>query len=122
MTYATVEDLQIRLNRTLSEREITLCTALLEDAGAIIDSYNSNAPEGSKKVVSCNMVKRVILASMDSMPMGATQGTMSALGYSQTWTLGAGGGSGELYLSKNDKKLLGVGNKIGSRSPLEDLA
>ena len=52
--------------------------------------------------------------------MGATQGTATALGYSQSWTMGSGS-SGELYLSKLEKKLLGVGSKIGARSPLEDL-
>ena len=52
--------------------------------------------------------------------MGATQGSMSALGYSQSWTIGSGT-VGELYLSKLEKKLLGTGDKIGSRSPAEDL-
>ena len=47
-------------------------------------------------------------------------GTATALGYSQSWTMGSGS-SGELYLSKLEKKLLGVGSKIGARSPLEDL-
>ena len=55
-----------------------------------------------------------------AFPIGATQGSMSALGYSQSWQY-SGGGSGELYLSKLEKKLLGVGERIGTRSPLEDL-
>ena len=55
-----------------------------------------------------------------SFPMGATQGTATALGYSQSWTM-SGGSSGELYLSKLEKKLLGVGSRVGARSPLEDL-
>lgn len=33
----------------------------------------------------------------------------------------SGGSAGELYLSKLEKKLLGVGNRIGSHSPVEDL-
>lgn len=67
------------------------------------------------------MVIRTLAASGDAdMPIGATQGTMSALGYSQTWTI-SNGASGELYLSKLDKKLLGVSNRIGSHSPLEDM-
>ena len=52
--------------------------------------------------------------------LGATQGTATALGYSQSWTMGSGA-SGELYLSKLEKKLLGVGSRVGARSPLEDL-
>ena len=45
---------------------------------------------------------------------------MTALGYSQSFTL-AGGTTGEIYLSKLEKKLLGVGDKIGSYSPTEEL-
>ena len=55
-----------------------------------------------------------------SFPVGSTQGTATALGYSQSWTM-SGGSSGELYLSKLEKKLLGVGSRIGACSPLEDL-
>ena len=54
------------------------------------------------------------------IPMGATQGSMSALGYSQSWTIGSGS-AGELYLGKLEKKLLGCGNSIGSYSPVEAL-
>ena len=46
---------------------------------------------------------------------------MSALGYSQSWTVGSGGSVSELYLSKTDKKYLGVGNAIGSYSPVQEL-
>jgi hypothetical protein len=54
------------------------------------------------------------------VPIGATQGSMSGLGYSQSWTL-SNGSTGEMYLSKLDKQLLGYGNKIGSYSPVEEL-
>jgi hypothetical protein len=52
--------------------------------------------------------------------MGATQGSVSALGYSQSWTIGSGS-TGELYISKVEKKMLGAGNAIGSYSPTEAL-
>ena len=52
--------------------------------------------------------------------MGATQGSMSALGYAQSWTM-QGGSSGELYLGKTDRQLRGIGNRIGAHSPLEDM-
>jgi hypothetical protein len=55
------------------------------------------------------------------VPVGATQGSASALGYSQSWTI-SNGSTGELYLSRTEKRLLGVGNKIGSYSPVEELA
>ena len=53
-------------------------------------------------------------------PMGATQASASALGYQQSWTV-SGGSVGELYLSKLEKRLLGVGDRIGAHSPLEDM-
>lgn len=118
MTYATIVDVEKGF-RTLVEGEDQKVSALLKEAGVIIDAYNSKASADAKKVVSCRMVRRAIGdGSMQSVPMGSTQGSMSALGYSQSWTL-AGGGSGELYLGKIDKKLLGVGDRIGSYSPLE---
>lgn len=121
MAYATIEDVQARMTRTLSEDERTVCTNLLDDAVAIINAYNEEAYEENKKIVSCRMVARAIGDGTDAgIPMGATQGSMSALGYSQSWTIGSGA-VGELYLSKLEKKLLGVGNKIGSYSPVEDL-
>lgn len=122
MSYATAQDVEAGF-RTLSEDEQAKCTALLEEAALIIDSYNKDAQEDAKKVVSCRMVRRQLYDGDSggvTYPMGATQGTASALGYSQSWTMG-GGSSGELYLSKLEKKLLGVGDRIGSRSPLEGL-
>ena len=53
-------------------------------------------------------------------PMGASQGSASALGYSQSWTM-SGGSAGELYLSKLEKKLLGYGGRVGAHSPAEEL-
>ena len=98
MMYATVQDVESGF-RTLSDDEKSRCAALLEEASAIIDAYASNNP---------------------MYPMGASQGSASALGYSQSWTL-TGGTGGELYLSKLEKKLLGCGDKIGARSPIEGL-
>lgn len=121
MTYATVDDVQAGF-RTLTADERAKCTALLDEAAVIIDAYNSKADDDAKNVVSCRMVRRAVGDTDTQMyPLGATQGTASALGYSQSWTMGTGS-SGELYLSKLDKKLLGVGDHIGAYSPLEDMA
>jgi len=120
--YATVEDVAARLGRAMSESEENLCVSLLEEAALIIDASGSNAAEGAKKAVSVRMVARVMGSGADvGVPVGATQGSMSALGYSQSWTVG-GGTVGELYLSKTDRQLLGLGNRIGSASPVEKLA
>lgn len=120
MSYATWEDIQARVNYDLSDSDKALCTTLLGDAGVIIDTFNANASSDAKLVVSCRMVIRAIGDDND-IPMGATQGSMSALGYSQSWTMSGGASVGELYLSKLDKELLGYGNKIGSYSPVEEL-
>lgn len=120
MAYATYEDVEARLGRTLSADEQAVVSTLLDDAGVIIDTFNANASADAKKIVSCRMVIRAI-GTEDGIPMGATQGSMSAMGYSQSWTIGTGGSVGELYLSKLDKELLGYGNQIGSYSPVQEL-
>lgn len=124
MAYAEISDITSRLNRTLSEEEETICTNLLDDASVIIDAFAPNADSERKKLVSIRMIMRS-LGDDDSgvtFPLGTTQGSMSALGYSQSFTVGAGGSVGELYLSKLEKQLLGiVGDKIGTHSPVEDM-
>lgn len=120
-SYATVEDVQKRMNRAMSSTEQTMCATLLADASVIIDSYNSNADLEKKQIVACRMVIRQLGdGESDGIPIGATQGSMAGLGYSQSWTM-SNGSTGEMYLSKLDKKLLGVGTKIGSYSPIEEL-
>ena len=121
-SYATVADVQARMTRDLSTDEQAVCTILLEDAAVMIDAAAPNASADAKKVVSCRMVIRALGDGSDSgVPMGATQGSMSGLGYSQSWTIGSGGGAGELYLGKSDRQLLGAGNAIGSYSPTQEL-
>lgn len=118
MAYASVEDVQSRMTRTLSEDEEDVCESLLDDAAVLIDAFAANAEEDRKLVVSCRMVMRALGdGSDDGVPMGATQASQSALGYSQSWTFSAGS-TGELYLSKLEKQLLGIGNKIGANNPL----
>lgn len=121
MSYATVEDVQARMTRALSDQEQAVCIALLDDAAVVIDAYRPGADEGAKKVVSCRIVIRALGDGADSgIPVGATQGSMSGLGYSQSWTIGSTGAVGEIYLGKQDKTILGGGDQIGSHSPLED--
>lgn len=121
MAYATVEDVQARMSRTLSPSEQNVCSNLLDDAAIIIDTYNVDATADSKKVVSCRMVMRAIGdGDGGGIPMGATQGSQSGLGYSESWTIGSGS-VGELYIGKLEKKLLGTDNNIGASNPLEVL-
>ena len=121
MAYATVQDVQARMSRIMSESERTICSTLLDDAAVIIDTFNEDAAVENKLIVSCRIVMRQLGdGETDGIPIGASQGTMSGLGYSQSWTM-SGGSSGEMYLSKLDKQLLGCGNKIGSYSPVEGI-
>lgn len=120
--YATTTDVQARMTRTMDTAELNVCSTLLDDAGVLIDAYALGASTEAKKVVSCRMVIRALGdGSSNGVPMGATQGSMSGLGYSQSWTISSGGSVGEIYLSKTDKNLLGGGNKIGSYSPTQEL-
>ena len=119
MQYATVQDVQDRLTEELTPEQESVCEYMLQDAALIIDSVAPNASADAKKTVSCRMVARVFGVAQD-YPIGATQGSLSGLGYSQSWTIpGGSGGNGELYMTKTDRRMLGVGNTIGSRSPLE---
>ena len=117
MAYATYEDIQRRNGMDVLDPDYV--TALLDDAAVIVDAYNKNATETAKKLVSCNMVIRTIGSRDEGVPIGTTQATTSAMVYSQTWT--NTNGSGELYLTKLDKKILGVGNRIGCTNPYSGL-
>ena len=122
MAYATITDVQDRMTRTLNGDEVKVCGNLLNDVALLIDAYNQDADDDAKKIVSCRVVIRALGDGVDSgIPVGASQGSMSALGYSQSWTIGTGGSVGELYLSKTEKTMLGAGNKIGSYSPIQEL-
>lgn len=126
MAYATYTDVEAGF-RDLNESEQALATQLLDEAKLIIDAYVASADVTNdiKKLVSCRMVRRAIGAedSAQSFPLGATQGSTSAMGYSQSWTLGSGSGSGsgELFLAKLEKKLLKCSNRIGAYSSVEGL-
>jgi len=117
--YATVEQVELGF-RSLTEEEQVKCAALLDEASVLIDAVAKNASSEAKQVVSCRIVRRSLGDGSDtSVPIGATQGSMSALGYSQSWTI-SNGSSGELYLGKTDRILLGLGNKIGCSNPYEE--
>ena len=121
MAYATVADVMARMTKTLSEKEQTICAALLDDVALLIDNINEKATEGAKKAVSCRAVSRIMSSGDGDIPLGASEGSMSGLGYAQSWRIGNSGAIGELYLTKAERQMLGSGNRIGSHSPVEDL-
>lgn len=119
--YATTEDVQARMTRTLSTEEQTVCSTLLDDVAVLIDSYNKNASANAKKIVSCRAVIRAMgNEGPSAVPIGAQQASMAGFGYSQSWTMGSGS-AGEVYLSKVEKQMLGAGDNIGSYSPVQEL-
>lgn len=119
MAYAEVSDV-IAGFRSLSDEEKSKASALLEEAKVLIDAVAPNASNEAKKVVSCRLVRRSIGDSDVSIPIGATQGSVTALGYSQSWQIGSGS-SGEMYINKTDRQILGTSNKIGYVSNLEEM-
>lgn len=120
MKYATLDDVQNGF-RALDPDEQDKVEYLLEEAAVIIDAYSKNASVEKKKIVSARMIRRALgNGDLLDVPMGASQGSMSALGYSQSWTMSSGS-VGELYISKAEKTILGYGNRIGSYSPVEDM-
>lgn len=120
--YALTSDVQSRMMRTMDSDELAVCSKLLDDVAVLIDAFAADASADKKLIVSCRAVIRALGdGGASGVPVGATQGQMSALGYQQSWTYGSGS-VGELYLSKLEKQLLGKAGSIGSRSPVEDLA
>lgn len=121
MAYATLEDVESRSTRAYTSEEEDVITTLLEDAAVMIDALRKGASADAKKVVSCRMVVRAMGDGMAyGPPMGATQGSMAAGGYTQSWTL-SGGGTGELYIGKAERQILGAGNRIGGSNPLKGM-
>lgn len=123
MIYAEYYDVELYMGKTLSDDDRVACGCYLKEAALLIDAYNPQADPDRKKLVTLRMVRRQLDANNSeaiSYPTGATQGSASAFGYSQSWTV-SGGSVGELYLSKLEKRMLGVGNRIGCCNPLEVL-
>ncbi len=117
MAYATAAQVAAGF-RVLDEDEISICEALLDEAAVLIDAAAPHASDEARRVVSCRIVRRAIGDSdTASVPLGSTQGSIAAGGYTQSWTLGSGA-AGELYLGKTERQFLGLGNRIGAGNPL----
>lgn len=115
MAYAEVSDLEARW-KPLTEQEQEVAETLLEDASAMLDALVNVDGKCTQvdllKIVCCNMVQRSMTAgAMDAF--GITQQSMTAGPYTQSWTLS--NPSGDMYLTKMEKKLLGItGSYIGT--------
>lgn len=110
MPYATVPDVE-GVWRSLSDAEKVLASNLLEVAEVKIDAECPPADpltdEAQRRVVSMEMVKRAMLAGADSPPIENTAMTAGPFNRSVTYA----NPMGDLYLTKADRKLLGIGRQ-----------
>lgn len=119
MAFANVSDLESRW-RELSSDESTVADALLGDAATmltkLVDVDSTDTEQAALlKIVSCNMVKRA-MSALDSDAFGMTTQSMTAVGFSQSNTFA--NPSGDMYLTKYERKLLGISNSyISSIAP-----
>ena len=119
MAYAGVSDVEMRLQRTFSTSETANVQALLDGASAVLDKLvkvdAADQEQGELlKFVCTNMVCRVIGSGFDVL--GAANATITAGAYSQTYGFSAP--TGDMYLTKLEKRLLGItSGYIGSIEP-----
>ena len=122
MPYATIADIEARW-RTLSADERTRAEVLISDASnmlaKLVNVDDSDAEQASLlNTVCCNMVIRAMSAtSMDTF--GVSQTSVTAGPYTQSYSYA--NPSGDMYLTKFEKRLLGVSTSyIGSIQPRID--
>lgn len=120
MAYATVTDLEARW-RTLSAVEREIAETLLGDAQIRLDAECPPAdplPAAQRQIrviVSCEMVKRAMLNREQSAGVTSIQSTAGPFSKSLTYV----NPTGDLYISKGERKLLGCGKqRAGVVDPL----
>ena len=109
MAYAEVSDIETRW-RDLSTDEESRATALLDDASTMLNGLvDVDAADDAQlqllKIVCCSMVIRAMSAS-EYDAFGASQMSMTAGPYTQQFTYA--NPSGDMYLTKMEKRLLGI--------------
>lgn len=121
MTYATVTDLAERW-RPISTDEESLAETLLGDAALRIDRA-CPLPEDpaeddlrARLIVSCEMVKRAMV--MPDNLLGVTSYSDNTGPFQEQRTYG--NPMGNLYLTKEDKRLLGCGGQVAFTVPMHD--
>ena len=119
MAYATVSDIESRW-RALNEAEQTRASVLIDDASAMLTALvnvDSDDQEQAQllKQVCCSMVIRAMSAT-EADAFGASQMSMTAGPYSQSWSYS--NPTGDMYLTKLEKRLLGItSGYIGTIEP-----
>ena len=120
MAYADVSDLESRW-RELSTGEESRAGVLLEDASAMLATLVA-VDEGDEqqaailKIVACNMVKRS-MSSGDMEGLSSMSQTIGSTTASVSWS----NPDGTLYLTRNEKRMLGIGGgRVGWASMAGD--
>ena len=114
MPFATYEDIEERW-RSLTVDEQTKATALLDDAAVVLSGLvnvdSEDAEQAAKlNVVSVNMVIRSMVAgASDAFGVDELSATMGPFGRTAHFA----NPNGDLYLTKLEKRLLGIGSGKG---------
>lgn len=107
MAYATLEDIEARRG-ALDPDDEEKATALLEDAAVILDALvvidGTEEQETLLNLVSCNMVIRALSTTPDAYGVSSLSTTAGV--YSES--LQYSNPSGDMYLTKLEKRLLGI--------------
>lgn len=114
--FATSSDLASRwrdLNETETKRAETLLldatakiTSMCDASGVTIDETDK-VQAHNLKAITCEVVKRAMLCSVDSAP--TTNYSQGAGAYTESFTYA--NPTGDLYLTSAEKKLLGIGRQ-----------
>lgn len=115
--FAEVSDLEARW-RPLAPDERLRAAVLLEDASVLlraesptIDARLASEPPtldaGIPRMIVCKMVQRAMQSGADAAAVSALQQTAGPFSQSVTYS----NPSGELYLTKSERKMLGVGTQ-----------
>ena len=120
MAFAQVSDIEARW-RDLSTTEEARAAVLIDDASAILASLvtvdeTDEQQAALLKTVCCSMVIRAMSAT-DADNFGVSSMTMTAGPYTQQRSYS--NPSGDMYLTKLEKKMLGInGGFVGSFAPV----
>lgn len=108
MAYAEVSDIEVRLGRTFTADEQANVQALLDGASAVLNKLvildDTTEQNELLKFVCTNMVSRAVDSGVDVY--GASQASMTAGPYTQSYSFNTP--SGDMYLTKLEKRLLGI--------------
>ena len=119
MAFADVNDVEARW-RPLTADEAQRADVLLGDASAMLAALVEVDPcsptQGDiLRSVCCSMVIRA-MAATEADNLGVSQASMTAGPYTQSWTYS--NSSGDMYLTRNEKRLLHIGGGRVGWAPL----